>query len=86
MCAFTGWVTQLDKVIATFSGHISAVVIPPVPPLRSGWVVVEWFQTIEQLRAWLDSAVLFSAKTQEKEWERSQRIAKPTSRGGKIPH
>ncbi len=32
---FTGWLTELDKTVATFPGYISAVVIPPVPPLHS---------------------------------------------------
>ena len=31
------------------------MVIPPVPPLQSDWVMVQRFQTIEQLRAGLDS-------------------------------
>ncbi len=53
--AFAGWLTQLNKTIATFPGYVSAVVIPPVPPLQSDWVMVQRFQTIEQLRAWLDS-------------------------------
>ena len=53
--AFTGWLTELNKTIATFPGYVSAVVIPPVPPLQSDWVMVQRFQTIEQLRAWLDS-------------------------------
>ena len=33
--AFAGWLTELHKIVATFSGYISAVVIPPVPPLQS---------------------------------------------------
>jgi antibiotic biosynthesis monooxygenase (ABM) superfamily enzyme len=53
--AFAGWLTQLNKIIATFPGYVSAVVIPPVPPEQSDWVMVQRFQTIEQLRAWLDS-------------------------------
>jgi hypothetical protein len=53
--AFTGWLTRLNKTIATFPGYISAVVIPPVPPLQSDWVMVQRFQTIEELRVWLDS-------------------------------
>jgi antibiotic biosynthesis monooxygenase (ABM) superfamily enzyme len=53
--AFTGWLTELNKTIATFPGYVSAVVIPPVPPLQSDWVMVQRFQTIEQLRAWLNS-------------------------------
>src|SRR5215203_1043325 len=52
--AFTGWLTELNKTIATLPGYVSAVVIPPVPPLQSDWVMVQRFQTIEQLRAWLD--------------------------------
>jgi antibiotic biosynthesis monooxygenase (ABM) superfamily enzyme len=28
---------------------------PPVPPSQSDWVMVLWFRTPEQLRAWLDS-------------------------------
>jgi antibiotic biosynthesis monooxygenase (ABM) superfamily enzyme len=53
--AFAGWLTELNKTISTFPGYVSAVVIPPVPPLQSDWVMVQRFQTIEQLRAWLDS-------------------------------
>ncbi len=53
--AFTGWLTELNKTIATFPGYVSAVVIPPVPPLQSDWVMVQRFQTIEQLRDWIDS-------------------------------
>src|SRR5918998_136802 len=53
--AFIGWLTELNKTIATFPGYVSAVVIPPVPPLQSDWVMVQRFQAIEQLRAWLDS-------------------------------
>ena len=53
--AFTGWLTQLNKTISTFPGYVSAVVIPPVPPLQSDWVMVQRFQSIEQLRDWLDS-------------------------------
>ncbi len=53
--AFAGWLTGLNKTISTFPGYVSAVVIPPVPPLQSDWVMVQRFQTIEQLRAWLDS-------------------------------
>jgi antibiotic biosynthesis monooxygenase (ABM) superfamily enzyme len=53
--AFTGWLTELNKTISTFPGYISAVVIPPVPPLQADWVMVQRFQTIEELRAWLDS-------------------------------
>lgn len=29
--------------------------MPPVPPSQSDWVMVQRFQTLEQLRAWLDS-------------------------------
>ncbi len=53
--AFAGWLTELNKTISTFPGYVSAVVVPPVPPLQSDWVMVQRFQTIEQLRAWLDS-------------------------------
>jgi uncharacterized protein len=53
--AFAGWLTELNKTISTFPGYVSAVVIPPVPPLQSDWVMVQRFRTIEQLRAWLDS-------------------------------
>jgi antibiotic biosynthesis monooxygenase (ABM) superfamily enzyme len=53
--AFAGWLTELNKTIATFPGYVSAVVIPPVPPAQSDWVMVQRFQTIEELRAWLDS-------------------------------
>ena len=52
---FAGWLTELNKTISTFPGYVSAVVIPPVPPSQSDWVMVQRFQTIEQLRAWLDS-------------------------------
>jgi uncharacterized protein len=30
-------------------------VMPPAPPSQSDWVMVQRFQTLEQLRAWLDS-------------------------------
>jgi antibiotic biosynthesis monooxygenase (ABM) superfamily enzyme len=53
--AFTGWLTELNRAISTFPGYVSSVVIPPVPPLQSDWVMVQRFQTIEELRAWLDS-------------------------------
>jgi hypothetical protein len=53
--AFAGWLTELNKTISTFPGYVSAVVIPPVPPSQSDWVMVQRFQNIEQLRAWLDS-------------------------------
>lgn len=53
--AFAGWLTRLNKAIAAFPGYISAVVIPPVPPAQADWVMVQRFQTIEQLRAWLES-------------------------------
>jgi antibiotic biosynthesis monooxygenase (ABM) superfamily enzyme len=46
--AFTGWLTQLNKNISTFPGYVSAVVIPPVPPLQSDWVMVQRFQTLEE--------------------------------------
>jgi antibiotic biosynthesis monooxygenase (ABM) superfamily enzyme len=53
--AFAGWLTELNKTVATFPGYISAVVIPPVPPSQSDWVMVQRFQILEQLGAWLDS-------------------------------
>jgi len=53
--AFAGWLTRLNETVATLPGYISAVVIPPVPPLQSDWVMVQRFQTLEQLGAWLDS-------------------------------
>jgi uncharacterized protein len=53
--AFAGWLTRLNQAIATFPGYISAVVIPPVPPVQSDWVLVQRFQTVDQLRGWLDS-------------------------------
>ena len=53
--AFAGWLTELNKTVAKFPGYISAVVIPPVPPLQADWVMVQRFQTLGQLGAWLDS-------------------------------
>ncbi|MGI9052323.1 MAG: antibiotic biosynthesis monooxygenase [Ilumatobacteraceae bacterium] len=53
--AFAGWLTQFNTTIATFPGYVSAVVIPPVPPLQTDWVMVQRFQTIDELRAWMDS-------------------------------
>jgi uncharacterized protein len=53
--AFAGWLTELNRAVATFPGYISAVVIPPVPPSQSDWVMVQRFQSLEQLGAWLDS-------------------------------
>jgi hypothetical protein len=53
--AFAVWLTELNETVASFPGYVSAVVIPPVPPLQSDWVMVQRFQTIQQLGAWLDS-------------------------------
>jgi uncharacterized protein len=53
--AFAGWLTKLNMAVATFPGYISAVVIPPVPPTQQDWVMVQRFQTLDQLRVWLDS-------------------------------
>ena len=53
--AFAGWLTELNETVATFPGYISAVVIPPVPPSQSDWVMVQRFKSLEQLGAWLDS-------------------------------
>lgn len=53
--AFAGWLTELNKTVATFPGYISAVVIPPVPPLQADWVLVQRFRSLEELGAWLDS-------------------------------
>jgi antibiotic biosynthesis monooxygenase (ABM) superfamily enzyme len=53
--AFAGWLTEMNKTVATFAGYITAVVIPPVPPLQADWVMVQRFRTLEQLGAWLDS-------------------------------
>ncbi len=53
--AFAGWLTGLNRAVATFPGYISAVVIPPVPPLQADWVLVQRFQALEHLGAWLDS-------------------------------
>ncbi len=53
--AFAGWLTEMNKTIATFPGYISAVVIPPAPPAQQDWVMVQRFQTLKQLGAWLDS-------------------------------
>jgi uncharacterized protein len=53
--AFAAWLTQLNEIVAKFPGYISAVVMPPAPPSQSDWVMVQRFQTLEQLRAWLDS-------------------------------
>jgi len=44
--ALAGLLTQLNKIIVTFSGYVSAVVIPPVPPVQSDWAMVQRFQTI----------------------------------------
>jgi uncharacterized protein len=53
--AFAGWLTELNEAVATFPGYISAVVIPPAPPAQQDWVMVQRFQSLEQLGAWLDS-------------------------------
>ena len=53
--AFAGWLTQLNEIVATFPGYVSAVVMPPTPPSQSDWVMVQRFQTLEQPRAWLVS-------------------------------
>jgi uncharacterized protein len=53
--AFAGWLTELNKTVATFPGYISAVVIPPAPPAQHDWVMVQRFETLKQLGVWLDS-------------------------------
>lgn len=53
--AFARWLTELNKIVATFPGYVSAIVIPPAPPAQQDWVMVQRFQTLEQLRSWLDS-------------------------------
>src|SRR5919199_5914713 len=53
--AFAGWLAELNKIVAPSPGYISAVVTPPAPPAHSDWVMVQRFQTLEQLGAWLDS-------------------------------
>ena len=53
--AFAGWLTRLNESVATFPGYISAIVMPPIPPSQSDWVMVQRFQTLDQLRGWLDS-------------------------------
>jgi uncharacterized protein len=53
--AFATWLTQLNEIVAKFPGYVSAVVMPPAPPSQSDWVMIQRFQTLEQLRAWLDS-------------------------------
>ena len=53
--AFAAWLTELNRTVAKFPGYISAVVIPPSPPAHSDWVMVQRFQALEQLGAWLDS-------------------------------
>ena len=30
----TGWLTEMNKPVASFAGYITAVVIPPVSPCR----------------------------------------------------
>lgn len=53
--AFAAWLTELNRAVAKFAGYVSAVVIPPSPPVHSDWVMVQRFQRLEQLGAWLDS-------------------------------
>lgn len=53
--AFAGWLTELNATIAMFPGYVSAIVIPPAPPMQSDWVMVQRFQTVDELRAWMDS-------------------------------
>ena len=53
--AVAGWLTEMNKTVATFPGYISAVVIPPAPPAQQDWVMVQRFQILKQLGAWLDS-------------------------------
>ena len=53
--AFAAWLTELNRTVAKFPGYVSAVVIPPSPPVHSNWVMVQRFQALEQLGAWLDS-------------------------------
>jgi antibiotic biosynthesis monooxygenase (ABM) superfamily enzyme len=53
--AFAAWLTELNRTVAKFPGYVSAVVIPPSPPVHSDWVMVQRFQALEQLGACLDS-------------------------------
>ncbi len=52
---FAHWLTRLNGKMAGFQGYVSSVVIPPAPPVQADWVLVQRFQKIDQLRAWLDS-------------------------------
>ena len=53
---FAAWQAEMSRIVATFPGFVSGEVIPPFPPAQVDWVIVQRFETQEQLRAWLESS------------------------------
>ncbi len=52
---FAAWQAEMSTLVAGFPGFVSGEVIPPFPPTQVDWVIVQRFETQEQLHDWLDS-------------------------------
>ena len=52
---FAAWQAEMSKIVAGFPGFVSGEVIPPFPPAQVDWVIVQRFETQENLHTWLDS-------------------------------
>ena len=52
---FRAWIAGFDVVMATYPGHLSGQVVPPVEGAQAEWVFVYTFDTPQNLRTWLES-------------------------------
>lgn len=52
---FRAWIADFNGVMATYPGHLSGQVVPPVEGAQAEWVFVYTFDTPQNLRAWLES-------------------------------
>lgn len=52
---FRAWIAGFNGVMATYPGHLSGQVVPPVEGAQAEWVFVYTFDTPQNLRAWLES-------------------------------
>lgn len=52
---FAAWQSQVSTLVAAFPGYVSSEVIPPYPPTQVDWVIVQSFETKEDLQRWLNS-------------------------------
>ena len=53
---FAAWQAEMSAIVAGFPGFVSGEVIPPCPPAQVDWVIVQRFETQDQLRDWLVSS------------------------------